>query len=112
MVPVGAEVDICKKKRGKKWRPPSPERPLICFMMQTPVLFYIDCLVTWHLKTKAEFVTPPGAEAQKESQSSTRERPGVKSLEISFDAQRVVKRNSPPETGVQWSYLTFFFPSK
>lgn len=34
------------EKRNGGGRPPSPPRPLICFMMQTPVLFHIGSSVT------------------------------------------------------------------
>lgn len=46
MVPGGAEAYEEIKEKKKKGGHQAPLRPLICFMMQTPVLFYIGCPVT------------------------------------------------------------------
>lgn len=91
------------KKSEKKMvvgRPPSPLRPLICFMMQTRVLFHIGCSVTVAPRNKSSIGNTSRCKGigkiwlQHQGESSS------KSPKVGFGAQRVLKQGFSPETGV------------
>lgn len=80
--------------------PPSPLRPLICFMMQTPVLFHIGCPGTVAPRNKSGICNTSRCKGIEKICIQHQRGNSYKSPKTGFDAQRVLKQGFSRETGV------------
>lgn len=89
--------------------PPSPLGPLICFTMQTPVLFHIGCPVTVAPRNKSSICNTSRCKGIERIWIQHQRENSYKSPKIGFDVWRVFKRGfSPRDQCGHWSCWTFF----